>query len=427
MNNTIPLKELVALTVSNVDKKVSDKENEVLLCNYMDVYSNSFVHSNLSFMKATASDSEIQKCRLLSGDVVITKDSESYDDIGVPALVRESVEKLICGYHLAILRPCQEMVIGEFLFYALQTVEAKHQFSAFANGVTRFGLRINDILRVEIPVPSLRKQLAISHILCTLDDKIELNRRMNETLEELARTLFKSWFVNFDPVRAKMKGIDPGLPKQIADLFPDHFVDSELGEIPEGWERYRLDELAKHHSFSISPYKDPLTKFEHFSIPAYDNSQYPLVELGASIKSNKTVVNSGAILLSKLNPKIPRVWMPSGERRITQICSTEFLVFTEKFPGNRYLLFSLFTSNAFRSKMRSMVTGTSKSHQRVPTNALKSQYSLTGSPDIFDNFGKLTAPLFNQIIENRSESIFLTKIRDALLPKLISGEIELAV
>ena len=85
-------------------------------------------------------------------------------------------------------------------------------------------------------MPPLPEQRAIAHILGTLDDKIELNRRMNETLEAMARALFKSWFVDFDPVRAKAEGRDPGLPKPLADLFPACLVDSELGEIPEGWE-----------------------------------------------------------------------------------------------------------------------------------------------------------------------------------------------
>ena len=101
--------------------------------------------------------------------------------------------------------------------------------------------------RPELPAahPPLAEQRAIAHILGTLDDKIELNRRMNETLEAMARALFKSWFVDFDPVRAKAEGRDPGLPKPLADLFPDRFVDSELGEIPEGWEVRSLDQIAR--------------------------------------------------------------------------------------------------------------------------------------------------------------------------------------
>ena len=94
------------------------------------------------------------------------------------------------------------------------------------------------------PPMDMAEQRAIAHILGTLDDKIELNRRMNETLEEMARALFKSWFVDFDPVRAKMEGRDTGLPPDVADLFPDRLVDSELGEIPEGWEVNRMEDFA---------------------------------------------------------------------------------------------------------------------------------------------------------------------------------------
>jgi type I restriction enzyme S subunit len=102
-----------------------------------------------------------------------------------------------------------------------------------------------DQRRMYITLPPLHEQRAIAHILGTLDDKIELNRRMNETLEAMARALFKSWFVDFDPVRAKAEGRDPGLPKPLADLFPARFVDSELGEIPEGWEVKPIGDLAE--------------------------------------------------------------------------------------------------------------------------------------------------------------------------------------
>ena len=176
----------------------------------------------------------------------------------------------------------------------------------------------------------------------TLEDKIELNRRMNETLEAMARALFKSWFVDFDPVRAKMEGRDPGLPKPLADLFPDRLVDSEIGEIPEGWRIFYLDQLAIHHTKSTTPSSSPDTEFEHFSIPAYDSGHVPAVEKGVAIKSNKTVMPSGSILLSKLNPEIPRVWMPDTSSCGPQICSTEFLVLTPRSPANRSMLFSLF-------------------------------------------------------------------------------------
>ena len=253
------LDDVINLVLSSVDKKTKDNERAVQLCNYTDVYYNSFINASLDFMNATATDREIAKCSLFSGDVVITKDSEKHDDIGVPALVREDIPGLVCGYHLAILRPMPSKIEGNYLFYALLTSEVQHQFHSYANGITRFGLRKADIGLVEIPLPPLPEQRAIAHILGTLDDKIELNRRMNETLEEMARALFKSWFVDFEPIRAKIAGKspdfgpicdimtekDPELPKRIADLFPDRLVESELGEIPEGWEIGVLDDAIE--------------------------------------------------------------------------------------------------------------------------------------------------------------------------------------
>ena len=245
------LRDLINLRLSSVDKKSKANEYAVRLCNYMDVYNNNFIHADLDFMTATATQREIAKCSLEVGDVIITKDSEKHDDIGVPALVRKKIPNLVCGYHLAILRPRPSEVDGPFLFYALSNYEAQQQFHSFANGITRFGLRKADIGLVEIPLPPLAEQRAIAHVLGTLDDKIELNRRMNETLEAMARALFKSWFVDFEPVRAKKEGrwrrgeSFPGLPADLYDVFPQRLAPSELGEIPEGWEVRTLGEVVE--------------------------------------------------------------------------------------------------------------------------------------------------------------------------------------
>src|SRR5688500_5284111 len=128
------------MRVSNVDKHAKDGENPVRLCNYVDVYKNDRIRSSMPFMIATATAEEIDRFRLRAGDVLITKDSESWKDIGVPALVEETVTDLISGYHLALLRPFPERVSGEFLFRALQSMPLSYQFHVEANGVTRYGL-----------------------------------------------------------------------------------------------------------------------------------------------------------------------------------------------------------------------------------------------------------------------------------------------
>ena len=276
----------------------------------------------------------------------------------------------------------------------------------------------------DVPAPmDVDEQRAIAHILGTLDDKIELNRRMNETLEAMAQALFKSWFVDFDPVRAKMAGRDTGLPQHLTDLFPDRLVGSELGEIPEGWGVESLEMIAQLEKATVKPEDHTTEEFEHFSLPAYDSGQLPALDLGSTIKSNKTLVPSQAVLLSKLNPEIQRVWLPASASSCRQISSTEFLVFTPKPPIGRAGLYSLFNTQSFRDLLKGMVTGTSKSHQRVAPKSLAMQAMIVPADRLANKFEGFAWPMLERTLRNKSENHTLTSLRDTLLPKLISGEI----
>ena len=309
-----------------------------------------------------------------------------------------------------------------YVGYLLETIDIRpYSDKAAVPGLNRNHLHEERIQFTSSP----SQQRAIAHILGALDDKIELNRRMNETLEAMAQALFRSWFLDFDPVHAKIEGRDIGLSLEISDLFPNTMMDSATGLIPKGWSFFRLDQLADHHTRSVAPYRSPEIEFEHFSIPAHDAGRIAPIEKGKAIKSNKTVVPPDSVLLSKLNPEIQRVWIPVASNGRQQICSTEFLAFTPRYPATRSLLFSLFANSNFQEILRSMVTGTSKSHQRVPPKALKQQNVLCGTPDLFLKFDEQTAPLLAQTIRNRAESQTLEALRDGLLPKLISGEIRL--
>jgi type I restriction enzyme S subunit len=279
------------------------------------------------------------------------------------------------------------------------------------------------IERVPVMLPPINEQRAIAHILGTLDDKIELNRRMNETLETIARALFKSWFVDFEPVRAKAEGRDTGLPKEIADLFPDSFEDSELGEVPKGWRVKKVQDLAILSRDGMNPAEAEDEFYYHYSIPAYDEGCTPKIEQGQSIKSNKFIVSPKCVLLSKLNPRIPRVWLPTvrGDRR--SICSTEFLVTLPKTGVPREFLYSLFTSDSFSSEFTTLVTGTSGSHQRVKPESLLLFDVVVPSAPLLQLLATQVSPMLQRINQNRDESASLTAQRDALLPKLLSGEV----
>ena len=175
-----------------------------------------------------------------SGDVVFT----SKGTVGRFAFVKNDTPRFVYSPQLCFWRSLNPAVLDpRFLYYWMQSTQFSVQFKSVASQTDMAEyVSLRDQRQMQITVPPLPEQRAIADILGTLDDKIELNRRMNETLEAMARALFKSWFMDFDPVRAKMAGRDPGLPKHIADLFPDRMVESELGEIPEGWEATNLSE-----------------------------------------------------------------------------------------------------------------------------------------------------------------------------------------
>ena len=162
------LKYVAEMRTSNVDKHVKDDELPVRLCNYVDVYKNDFITQDIAFMRATATEKEIEKFRLNRNDVIITKDSETWNDIAVPTLVKEPADDLVCGYHLALLRP-KDLMFGGYLFRVLQSQVIAHQFSVEAHGVIRYGLSQHAIKSVRLPVPPLEEQEAIAEY---LDDRI---------------------------------------------------------------------------------------------------------------------------------------------------------------------------------------------------------------------------------------------------------------
>ncbi len=159
------LHDVSDLRTSNVDKKTEEGEVPVQLCNYVDVYKNFRITPELDFMSATATESQVERFALKQGDVVITKDSETPDDIGVPAYVSVTISRLVCGYHLTLIRPNQELILGEYLFYALLSRLSAYQFHIAANGVTRFGLTYQGTKNLRIAFPGLEQQAAIVEFL----------------------------------------------------------------------------------------------------------------------------------------------------------------------------------------------------------------------------------------------------------------------
>ncbi len=258
-----------------------------------------------------------------------------------------------------------------------------------------------------------------------LDDRITLLRETNATLEAIAQALFKSWFVDFDPVRAKAEGRQPeGMDATTAALFPDSFEESELGLVPKGWSIGCVGDLSSQKKGSVNPFASPEVLFEHYSLPAFDSGQAPVFELGKEIKSNKTPLPEEAVLLSKLNPHIPRVWLPVSHG-VNAVCSTEFLAYSPQGGASKELIYCLFSSDTFQQQLCQLVTGTSNSHQRVkPDQVLAVKLPIADKPAL-RAFTEIVRPLFDRVHAGRLQAQTLTQLRDTLLPRLISGQLRL--
>jgi len=187
---------------------------------------------------------ELDRLEAITGDLLFCRTSLVAAGVGHCALVGNLSKRSTFASNLIRVRLNPKSADTRYWFYYFRSSIGKQQLLSLARGTSVTTITGPDIAGLSVSIPPLREQCAIAHILGSLDDKIELNRRMNQTLEAMARAIFKSWFVDFDPVRAKAEGRPTGLPDDIAALFPDSFEDSELGEIPKGWEVVELEALS---------------------------------------------------------------------------------------------------------------------------------------------------------------------------------------
>ncbi|MFI3218020.1 MAG: restriction endonuclease subunit S [Methylococcales bacterium] len=254
----VQLKELAEIRVSNVDKKIHNGKSLVKLCNYMDVYSNDFITKNIPFQIGSADNRELARFSLKINDVIITKDSESPDDIAIPAVVKENIDNLVCGYHLAILRPFTNKLDGTFLMYKLSHFELKKHFFRAANGSTRYGLVISDIENASFKYPVfIDEQQKIAHILSTVDAVIEKTEAAIAKYKAIKAGMMHDLFT---------RGItENGQLRPSYQQAPHLYKPSKLGWIPKEWEISSIEksnvQIIDGDRGSNYPHEDEL--FEH--------------------------------------------------------------------------------------------------------------------------------------------------------------------
>ena len=349
--------------------------------------------------------------------------------LGKVGFVRQKDLPALLNQNMWLVRARPERADSRFVHYAFH--HAVKDSLGWASGSARDFVRRDDYRNLKIPAPPLAEQRSIAHILGTLDDKIELNRRMSETLEAMARALFKSWFVDFEPVRAKIEGrwqhgqSLPGLPAHLYNIFPDRLVDSELGEIPDGWGEKTIDDLAEIVGGSTPSTVQPAywddgihcwvtpKDLSALRTPVLLNTERRVTDAGlAQISSG--LLPKGTVLLSS---RAPIGYLAIAE--VPVAINQGFIAMKPRTDVPN--LFLLLWARAAHEDILARANGStfleiSKANFR-PLRVVEPSLS------VLDAFDRIARPLYERIVSNVRESSALAAMRDTLLPKLISGEL----
>lgn len=312
-----PLRSVAEYTVSSVDKIAADDELPVRLCNYTDVYNNEAIHLGMEFMAGTATQAEIERFGLAIGDVLITKDSESWDDIAVPALVAETADDLVCGYHLAIIRPNREKLLGAFLLRCLQSKTLRVQLELGANGITRFGIPKNAIGSMALPVPPTEVQKAIAQFLdhetSDIDALIAAKERLLGLMAEKRRAVVSE---------AVLRGVAPSAPVQPSGV-------DWLGEIPAHWQVERSRWLFTERDQRSQTGEEEMLTVSHLT-GVTPRSEKDVNMFEAESNTGYKLCFAGDLAINTL-----WAWMGAmGTARVDGIISPAYNVYT---PGPRLL------------------------------------------------------------------------------------------
>jgi type I restriction enzyme S subunit len=324
------------------------------------------------------------------------------------------------------MRGKKGLLDNAYLLYTCLSSIVQDELQSRIRGSTVPRVLKTDILGLQIPLPSIEEQKAIAHILGTLDDKIELNRKTNETLEAMAKALFKSWFVDFDPVRAKAEGRPTGLPEEISDLFPDSFEDSELGEIPSGWECCSFTQLVEVISggtpkTSVDEYwNGSVNWFSVVDAPSSSDcwviqTEKSITHQGLNNCSSK-LLSTGTTIISARGT-VGKVCLAGQDMAMNQSCYG----LRSKAENGGFFCFYLTKSlvEILEARAHGSVFST------ITRDTLDGVSTISPSLEVIQSFNGIAGALLGKIKNNLEDNRILGNQRDALLPKLISGEIRI--
>lgn len=347
-------------------------------------YSNGSV--NLNNLKYITEETfrKISRYIINEGDIFLS----IVGTIGIVDFIDYKLDSASLTENAVRIRSFNESVLStKFLSYFLKSNQGQNETFIRTVGSTQPKLAITRIKDINIPIIDIKSQQKISNILSTIDEKITLNKNLIANLEEISQTLFKRWFVDFE------------FPDENGNPYKSsggEMVDSELGEIPEGWEVVKLKDIVYQKKDTFNPKKSNELKVLHFSLPAFDSSQNPVIDDVNAIKSNKWIIDENCILFSKMNPSTRRIWLTSNDGKYLNVASSEFVVLKSDNSYKNAFIYNICTSDKFSEFLNSNTTGSTNSRQRVKPDIAIS-YKLA--------FHNETSMLFSNKVEPYLEKI----------------------
>lgn len=388
------------LTVGDLCDTISDtyhrNDDEVVLVNTSDVLEGKILNHQLVENKNLKGQFKktFKKDDILYSEIRPANKRFAYVDF-------EDTERYIASTKLMVLRPKMDVVLPRFLFAFLSSNHVLAELQHLAE--TRSGTFpqitfSSELAPMPIAVPDYETQEKIVGLLSSIEGRIQNNNAINENLTEQARAVFQAWFIDYEPFG---------------------------GAVPSDWRPSTLGQIAEMKTDSWSPAKNPDVVVEHYSIPAFDEQHYPVFEIASGIKSNKYILNSNSVMISKLNPDTKRIWRPMC-LSAHPVCSTEFIVYEAKKQEQRDYIYSILDSVPFLNHLCSHTTGSTNSRQRAtPKSTL--DFALCLPPDsVIKDFCQIVTPMYDLIASNIVENQSLAKSRDSLLPRLMSGELDVS-
>jgi type I restriction enzyme S subunit len=368
------------------------------------------------------------------GDVILTREAP----LGEVGYV-DFDDTVFLGQRLMQYRPNPALLEPRYLLYSFLSKDLQNQFGAHeGSGSTVSHIRVGDCSKFQLSLPPLAEQKAIAAVLGALDDKIELNRRMNATLEAMARALFQSWFVDFEPVRAKLDGRQPvGLDPATAALFPVSFDETELGQIPHGWQVKTIDELAERVAMgpfgsdikvsTFVPEGIPVISGQHLRTTLLYDSEFNFVSSEHADRLKRSNVHRGDVIFTHAGSIGQVAYIPEASRYERYIVSQrQFYMRCKRALVSPFYITSYFKTPEGQHRLLANTSSTGVPSISQPVTYLRQLKMVVPPLDLLKIFDVTVGQIHLKMADNLHQSRSLASLRDTVLPKLLSGELSIA-